>query len=68
MRKNASLDRAAEGERGGLESGAGIEYEKTEDTSQQRLKRGVKVECWVVGVKKANQLSWEAAGEEQRGK
>lgn len=33
VRKNASLDRAAEGERRGLESGAGIRYEKTEDSS-----------------------------------
>lgn len=31
-------------------------------------KTRVKVECWGVGVKKANQLSWEVAGEGQRGK
>lgn len=38
VRKNANQDRAAEGERRGLQDDAGIRCEKTEDSSQQRLK------------------------------
>lgn len=34
VRKNARLDRAAEGEKRGLEGGAVIRSEKTEDSSQ----------------------------------
>lgn len=68
VRKNANQDRAAEGERRGLQDDAGIRCEKTEDSSQQRLKWGVKVELWVSRVKKANQPggSWRMAKREAK--